>query len=131
MLLRLVEKVDTPHERESGRQLEAPDSRLRMETVLVELEENQEILERLEIELPATGKSGAANSSDKKSAKQMVANPAIQQPSSCLVCGLNDDILQCNREEARLYAAAKKREGKFPGADKSASRNSPRHKQEC
>jgi hypothetical protein len=73
MLLRLVAKVDNPHDRESGRQPEAPDSRFCMETVLVELEENQKILERLEIELPATGKSGAASSSDKKSAKQMVA----------------------------------------------------------
>ncbi len=63
MLLRSVAKVDSLHARELGRQLEAPDSRLRslrMETVLVELEENQKILERLEIELPAKGKSGAA-----------------------------------------------------------------------
>ncbi len=52
-----VAKVDTPHARELGRQqqvqLEAPDSRLHMETVLVELEENQKQLERLEIESPA------------------------------------------------------------------------------
>ena len=131
MLLRSVAKVDSLHARELGRQLEAPDSRLRMETVLVELEENQKILERLEIESPAKSKSGAANSSDKKSAKQMVANPAIQQPSSCPLCGLNHDISQCKKEEARLNADAMKRGGKFPGADKSASRNSPRQKQEC
>ncbi len=130
MLLRSVAKVDTPHARELGRQLEAPDSRLRMETVLVEFEENQKILELLEIESPAKGISGAANSSDKKSAKQIV-NPAIQQPPSCHVCGLNHDISQCKKEEARLYAEAGKRGGKFPGADKSASRNSPRQKQEC
>ncbi len=117
MLLRSVAKVDTPHAHELGRQLEAPDSRLRMEIVLVELEENQEILERLEIESPAKGKSDAANSSDQKSAKQMVENPAIQQPFACPVCGLNHDISQCKKEEARLYA-------EFPGADKSASRNS-------
>jgi hypothetical protein len=97
MLLRSVAKVDIPHDWELGRQLEAPDSRLRMETVLVVLEENQKILERLEIESPAKDKSGAANSSDKKSAKQMVVNPAIQQPSSCPVCGLNHDILQCKK----------------------------------
>jgi hypothetical protein len=59
-----VAKVDTPHAWELGRQLEAPDSRLRMKTALVELEENQKILES-----PAKGKSEAANSSDKKSAK--------------------------------------------------------------
>ncbi len=82
MLLRSVAKVDTAHAREWGRQLEAPDSRLHMETVLVELEENQKQLERLEIESPAKGESGEAKSSDKKSAKQMVANPAIQQASS-------------------------------------------------
>ncbi len=41
MFLRSVAKVDTPHARELGRQLEAQDSRLRMETVLVELEENK------------------------------------------------------------------------------------------
>jgi hypothetical protein len=69
MLLRSVAKVDTPHARKLGRQLEAPDSRLRMETVLVELENNQKILERLEIESPAKDKSGAANSFDKKSAE--------------------------------------------------------------
>ena len=56
MLLRSVAKVDTSHAREMARQLEAPDSRLRIETVLVELEENQKILERLEIESPAKGK---------------------------------------------------------------------------
>ncbi len=104
MLLRSVAEVDTPHARESGRHFEAPISRLRMETVLVELEENQKILERLEIDSPTKGKSGAANSSDKKREKQMVANPAIQQPSSCPVCGLNHDISQCKEEEARLYA---------------------------
>jgi hypothetical protein len=75
-----------------------------METVLVELEKNQKILERLEIELPAKGKSVSANSSDKKSAKQTVANPAIQQPSSCPICRSNHDISQCKKEEARLYA---------------------------
>jgi hypothetical protein len=71
LLPRLVAKVDTPHAQELGRQLEAPDSRLRMETVLVELEENQKILECLEIEVesPAKGKSCAANSSDKKKCK--------------------------------------------------------------
>jgi hypothetical protein len=94
-----VAKVDIPHTQELGRQLEALDFRLRMETVFVELEENQKVLERLEIKSPAKGKSGAANSSDKKSAKQMVANPAIQQPFSCPVCGLNHDILQCKKEE--------------------------------
>jgi hypothetical protein len=127
MLLRSVAKVDSLHARELGRQLEAPNSRLSMKTVLVELEENQKILERLEIESPAKGnlKSGAANSSDKKSAKQMVGNTAIQQPSSCPVCGLNHEISQCKKEEARLNADAMKRGGKFPGADKSASRNSP------
>ncbi len=96
-----------------------------METVLVELEENQKILERLEIESPAKFKSGAAYSSDKKGAKLMVVNPAIQQPSSCPVCGLNHDISQCKKEEARLYAEATKRGGNLPGAEKSASRNSP------
>ncbi len=99
--------------------------------MLVELEENQKLLERLEIESPAKGKSGAANSSDKKSAKQMVVNPAIQQPSSCPVCGLNLDISQCKKEEARLYTEATKRGEKFPGANKPASGNSPRQKQEC
>ncbi len=89
-------------------------------------------LERLEIEQPAKGKSGEANSSDKKSAKQMVANPTIQQASSkCPVCGLNNEISQCRKEEARLNAEATKRGVKFPGADKSASRNYPLQKQEC
>jgi hypothetical protein len=55
MLLRSVAKVDSLHSRELGRQLEAPDSHLHMETVLAELEENQKILERLEIESPAKG----------------------------------------------------------------------------
>jgi hypothetical protein len=81
------------------RQLEVPDSSLRRETVLVELEDNQKILESLEIESPAKGKSGAAHSSDKKSAKQMVANPAIQQPSSCPVCGLNHDIRKARKKK--------------------------------
>jgi hypothetical protein len=131
MLLRSVAKVDTPHAGVLGRQLEAPDSRLRMETVLVELEENQKILERFVIKSPAKFKSDTANSSDKKNTKQMVANPANQQPSSCPVCGLNHDISECKKEDARFYAEAMKQGGKFPGADKSASRNSPRQKQEC
>jgi hypothetical protein len=42
----------------------------------------------------------------------MVANPAIQQPSSCPICGLNHDISQCKKEEARLNAEATKRGGK-------------------
>jgi hypothetical protein len=58
----------------------------------------------------------------------MVVNPAIQQPSSCPVCGLNQ---QCTKEEARLYAEATKLGGKFPGADKSAGLNSRQQKQEC
>ncbi len=49
-------KIDTLHARELGRQLEAPDSRLRMETGLVALEENQKILERLEIEVESPAK---------------------------------------------------------------------------
>ncbi len=57
-------KVTTPHARESGRQLEAPDSRLRMETVLVELEENQKILEHLEIESPAKAGNCRSHSTD-------------------------------------------------------------------
>ncbi len=71
------------------------------------------MLERLDIELPAKGRSGAANSSDKKSAKQMVANPVIQQPSLCPVCELNLAISQCKKEEARLNAEVTKRGGNF------------------
>jgi hypothetical protein len=48
MILRSVARVDTSHAREMRRQLEASDSRLRMDTVLVELEDNQKILESLE-----------------------------------------------------------------------------------
>ncbi len=96
-----------------------------METVLLELEENQKVLELLEIESPARGNSGAENSFDNKSVKQMVENPAIQQPALCPVCGLNHDISQCKKEEARLNAEATKLGGKFPVADKPASRNSP------
>ncbi len=70
MLLRSVANVDTPHARELGRQLEAPDSHLRMDTALVELEENKKISERLEIESPVKGRSVATNSSHKKSAKE-------------------------------------------------------------
>ena len=51
------------------RPLEAQDSRFRMETVLVELEDNHKILECLEIKSPEKGRSDTANSSDKKSAK--------------------------------------------------------------
>ncbi len=46
-------KVDTAHAWEMRLQLEAPVSRLRMETVLVELEDNQKILESLEMKSPA------------------------------------------------------------------------------
>ncbi len=58
----------------------------------------------------------------------MVMNPAIQQKSSCPVCGLNYDISQCKKEEAILNAEATKRAGNFLVQTKL---NSPRPKQEC
>ena len=75
-----------------------------METVLNEVEENQKILETFKIESPAKGKVSAANSSDKKSAKQSVANPAIQQQPSCRLCGAAYDPSRCPGEEAKLKA---------------------------
>jgi hypothetical protein len=57
MLLRSVTKAETLHAPELGRQLEAPDYRQ-----------------------PKVNPA-RQNSSDKNSAKQMVANPAIQKPS--------------------------------------------------
>ncbi len=50
----------------------------------------------------------------------MVANPAIQQPSLYPVCGLNHDISQCKKEQARLNAEITKRGGQFTGADESS-----------
>ena len=86
-----------------------------MKTLLIKLEDNHKILESLEIESPTTGKSGAANSSDHKSAKQEVTNPVIQQPT-CPVCGSNHDTSQCMKELARLNAEATKQGAKLPGA---------------
>jgi hypothetical protein len=64
--LQLAKIEVTSYAREMRLQLEAPASRLHTETVLVELEGNKKTLESLEINLSAKGKSGAANSSDRR-----------------------------------------------------------------
>ena len=74
------------------RELELKESSLTVEGMLTKLEDNQRLLESLEAESPAKSKAGAQNQSDKKGAKQSVANPAIQQQMKCTSCGMEHDI---------------------------------------
>ncbi len=59
--------------------------------------------------------SGSSKSADEKDCKQSVANPAIQQQITCPVCRGAHDILQCQKEKARLKREAKERGDKLPG----------------
>jgi hypothetical protein len=89
MLLKEVAKTSLELAKQLRKQLEATESPLTMEELLVRLEENERLMESLEVESTAASKGGAAKTSDKKG-KQSIANPAIQQQPKCTSCGSDD-----------------------------------------
>ena len=101
MLLKEVAKTSLELAKQLRKQLEATESPLTMEELLVRLEENERLMESLEVESTAASKGGAAKTSDKKG-KQSIANPAIQQQPKCTSCGSEHDVSQCPKRESMI-----------------------------
>ena len=78
-MLKEMVKTDVEFAKQQLRESELKDSSLTVEGLFTKLEDNQRLEECLEAEPPVKSKAGAQNQSDKKGAKQSVANPAIQQ----------------------------------------------------
>ncbi len=121
MLLKEVAKTSLELAKPLFKQLEATESPLTMEDLLVRLEENEHLMESLEVESTAMGKGWSAKTSDKKG-KQSMANPAIQQQPKCTSCGSEHDVSQCPKEKARLQKEAKQRGEKLQGPERSSRR---------
>ncbi len=101
MLLKEVAKTSLELAKQLRKQLEATESPLTMEELLVRLEEDEPLMESLEVESTAAIKGGGAKTSDKKG-KQSIANPAYQQQPKCTSCGSELDVSQCPKEKARV-----------------------------
>jgi hypothetical protein len=80
--LKEVAKTSLELTKQLRKQLEATESSLTMEELLVRLEENERLMESLEVKSTAAGKGRGAKTSDKKG-KQSNTNPAIQQQPKC------------------------------------------------